>query len=80
MNSELITCDANNLFLSGMKVRRSSPGKQLTKEFMRDLTPLIKRAQTELSNRSWKVVRMPPFVINERGIFVRYKATFHMIE
>ena len=67
MNSEAITCDANNLFLSGMKVRKSSPGKQLTKEFMRDLTPLIKRAQRELLERSWEIVRMPPFIINERG-------------
>lgn len=53
--------------MSGLKVRKTSPTKQETKVFTNNLTPLVKIAQTELKNRTWKIERMPPFIINERG-------------
>lgn len=66
-NSEEITTDDNNLYHSGMKVRKSSPKKQATIKFMQELLPEIGRAKDELHDRTWKIENMRPFLISERG-------------
>ena len=67
MNSEDITTDANNLYISSLKVRKSSPNKVATMRFMQNQITDIGRAQEELHNRIWKIEQMKPFIISERG-------------
>ena len=67
MNSEEITTDANNLFNSSLKVRKSSPKKVSTMRFMQDQLTETGRAQEELHSRTWKIEQMKPFLISERG-------------
>lgn len=65
--SEEITTDANNLYYSSLKVRKSSPKKQSTRKFMQNLLVEIQKAQTELQDRTWHIEQMKPFLISERG-------------
>lgn len=67
MNSEEITTDANNLYNSSLKVRKSSPNKVTTMRFMQNQITDIGRAQEELHDRIWKIEQMKPFIISERG-------------
>lgn len=66
-SSEILTTDANNLYLSGLKARSSSPNKESTQRFMRNLLGEVERARIELSSRAWKITPSRPFIINERG-------------
>jgi len=67
MTSEEITLNADNLHLSAEKVRKSSPKKPLTIQFMSNELVEIGRAQDELPSRTWKIENMKPFLISERG-------------
>lgn len=67
MNIEEVTTDPYNLFEASNKVRKSSPNKYLTQQFMNQRLINIKRAQEELHQRCWKITDMLPFIISERG-------------
>lgn len=66
-NSEIVTTDSNNLYLSAMRAKSSSPHKESTQKFTRNILSEIARAQEELHSRKWKISPMRPFLINERG-------------
>ena len=67
MTEEEITIDANNLWYSGQKVRKSSPDKAATQNFMRNLLINIDSAIDDIVNRTWDIKWMKPFLIKERG-------------
>ena len=67
MTSEEIVTNADVLHLSANKVRKSSPKKPLTIQFMSKELTEIGRAQDELTSRSWHIENMRPFLISERG-------------
>lgn len=67
MNSFEETTNANHLWHSAQKVRKSSPGKYQTHKFMREILINIDRAINELKTRSWVIEQMKPFIIYERG-------------
>ena len=67
MTSEEIVTNADILNLSAKRVRKSSPKKPLTIQFMSKVLTEIGRAQEELRSRSWKIENMRPFLIRERG-------------
>lgn len=65
--SEILTCDANNLYMASEKSISSSPKKSMTKQFALHRLDEINRAQSELHNRTWKLETLKPFVLRERG-------------
>ena len=65
--SEIITTDANNLYWSSMKARKSSPKKALTQKFMQEQLINIEDGIDDLTHRTWVIEKMPPFLISERG-------------
>lgn len=65
--SEIIACDANNLYDAAQKVIKISPNKSETKQFALHSLDEINRAQYELHNHKWTISQKKPFILNERG-------------